>query len=475
MPMPSTISFERPPRSILPSRWTITLEKPQGACLVSHMSSLEAAKTSMDEVSGALVAIVLVLLAVFLPTLFLNGLSGAFYKQFAVTISVATAISLLVSLTLSPALAAVLLKGHEGEPKGPISRVLRRGADLFNHGFDRMSEGYSRLTRALVTRPKRMMVTYAGLIAATIGLFWVTPVGFIPAQDQGYFLTVIQLPPGSSLERTDEVMRKVVARILPIKGVKGSVMLAGFDGPSQTLAPNSAAAYVPLLSFEERKKLGVSYAEIMNEARKRTADINEAMLLVVPPPLIQGIGSAGGYRMMIEDRGEHGYEALGKTAFGLIGQANQTEGLKQVYSFFNTATPRVFADIDRRKANLLGVPPERVFEALNVYLGSTFVNDFNMMNCLKTTRFWHISPVATRSGATASRIARCPSTSSGLVGSSMNQGLAKARAPRCRIAWSTSQTWFASIISFRSGPSTRRAIATRRISSSTDCPTFNFT
>ncbi|MBL7439159.1 efflux RND transporter permease subunit, partial [Escherichia coli] len=116
----------------------------------------------------------------------------------------------------------------------------------------------------------------------------------------GYFLTVIQLPPGSSLERTDEVMRKVVARILPIPGVKGSVMLAGFDGPSQTLAPNSAAAYVPLLSFDERKKLGVSFDDIMNEARKRTADINEAMLLVVPPPVIQGIGSAGGYRMMIE-------------------------------------------------------------------------------------------------------------------------------------------------------------------------------
>jgi hydrophobe/amphiphile efflux-1 (HAE1) family protein len=343
------------------------------------MTALEAARTSMDEVSGALVAIVLVLLAVFLPTLFLNGLSGAFYKQFAVTISAATAISLLVSLTLSPALAAVLLRHRAGEPNGRFGRLLQRGADRFNRGFDRMSAGYARLTAALVVRPKRMMLAYVGLIAATVGMFWATPVGFIPAQDQGYFLTVIQLPPGSSLERTDEVMRKVVARILPIPGVKGSVMLAGFDGPSQTLAPNSAAAYVPLLSFEERAKLGVSYAGIMDEARKRTADINEAMLLVVPPPVIQGIGSAGGYRMMIEDRAEHGYAELGNTAFGLIGKANQTEGLKQIYTFFNTATPRIFADIDRRKADMLGVPPERVFEALNVYLGSTFVNDFNML------------------------------------------------------------------------------------------------
>ncbi|MHA6720461.1 efflux RND transporter permease subunit [Sphingomonas sp. RS6] len=347
--------------------------------LSNGMTALEAARTSMDEVSGALVAIVLVLLAVFLPTLFLTGLSGAFYKQFAVTISAATAISLLVSLTLSPALAAVLLRDHTAKTPGRIGRVLQGAADRFNRGFDRMGAGYARLTAALVTRPKRMMLAYAGLIAATVGMFWATPVGFIPAQDQGYFLTVIQLPPGSSLERTDAVMRKVVARILPIPGVKGSVMLAGFDGPSQTLAPNSAAAYVPLLSFEERARLGVTYAGIMDEARKRTADINEAMLMVVPPPVIQGIGSAGGYRMMIEDRGEHGYAELGKTAFGLIGKANQTKGLSQVYTFFNTATPRIFADIDRRKAEMLGVPPERVFEALSVYLGSTFVNDFNML------------------------------------------------------------------------------------------------
>jgi len=354
------------------------------------LSPLEAARTSMDEVSTALVAIVLVLCAVFLPTLFLNGLSGAFYKQFAVTISTATVISLILSLTLSPALAAILLRAHDKDhPSNPIFRALRRAGDAFNHGFERTSAGYARLTHKLVTRPKRMMVAYVGLIAATVGLLWATPTGFIPAQDQGYFLTVIQLPPGSSLERTDEVMRKVVQRLLPIPGVKGSVMLAGFDGPSQTLAPNSAAAYVPLQSFEERKKLGVTLQSIMAEARKRTADINEAMLLMVPPPLIQGIGSAGGYRLMIEDRGGHGYEDLGKVAFGLIGQANQTKGLQQIYTFYNTATPRIFADIDRAKSDLLGVPPERVFEALSVYLGSSYVNDFNLLG-----RTYHVTAQA---------------------------------------------------------------------------------
>jgi multidrug efflux pump subunit AcrB len=174
-------------------------------------------------------------------------------------------------------------------------------------------------------------------------------------------------------------MRKVAARILPIKGIKGSVMLAGFDGPSQTMAPNAAAAYFPLESFEKRKELGVSFQQIMAEAQKATADINEARLLIVPPPLIQGIGSAGGYRMMVEDRGGHGYQALAGASYGLIGKANQTEGLRQVYTFFDTATPRVFADIDRPKADLLGVPPEKVFEALQVYLGSAYVNDFNLL------------------------------------------------------------------------------------------------
>ncbi|MGN6278946.1 MAG: efflux RND transporter permease subunit [Sphingomonas sp.] len=354
------------------------------------LSAMEAAKTSMDEVSTALVAIVLVLCAVFVPTLFLTGLSGAFYQQFAVTISSATIISLTLSLTLSPALAALLLRPHDhrGE-RHAVVRFLHRAGDRFNRGFERLSDGYSRLTRWLVSRPKSVMITYAGLIAATIGLFWVTPSGFIPAQDQGYFLTVVQLPPGSSLERTDAVLQKVAKRILPIPGVKGSVMLAGFDGPSQTLAPNAAAAYVPLKSFEEREKLGVSFKQIMAEAMKRTADINEARIMVVPPPLIQGIGSAGGYRMMIEDLGDHGYDALGKNAFGLIGKANQTKGLRQVYTFFNTATPRIFADIDRRKSDMLGAPPERVFEALQVYLGSAYVNDFNLLG-----RTYHVTAQA---------------------------------------------------------------------------------
>ncbi len=347
--------------------------------LARGMTPLQAAFTSMDEVAGALVAIVAVLCAVFIPTLFMNGISGAFYQQFAATISTATIISLIVSLTLSPALAAILLKGHaeDAPANSRFMRTLRRAGDGFNRGFDAMSERYSRMTHALVIRPRRVMVAYAGLIAATVAMLWTTPTGFIPQQDQGYFLTVIQLPSGSSVERTDSVMRKVASRILPLEGVKGAVMLAGFDGPSQTLAPNAAAAYIPLKDFKDRK--GIHVSQIMAEAQKATADITEARLMIVPPPVIQGIGAAGGFRMMVQDKGGHGYQALGREAYALIGKANQAPGLAGAYTFFDTATPRIFADIDRAKADLLGVPPERVFEALNVYLGSAFVNDFNLL------------------------------------------------------------------------------------------------
>ncbi len=348
--------------------------------LARGLSPLEAARTSMDEVSTALIAIVLVLCAVFVPTVFLTGISGAFYRQFAVTISTATVISLILSLTLSPALAALLLRPKQEEALAyGWRRIVHNAGAAFNHGFERMSAGYARLTGILVRRPRRMLAAYAALIALTAAAFVFTPSGFIPAQDQGYFLTVIQLPPGSSLARTDAVLKKVAARILPLKGVKGSVMLAGFDGASQTMAPNAAAAYVPLLSFDERRKLGVTLQSIMTEAGKATADIDEARLLIVPPPLIQGIGSAGGYRMIVEDRGGHGYGALATVAYGLVGQANQTKGLQQIYTLFDIGTPRVFAAIDRVKADLLGVPPAQVSEALQVYLGSAFVNDFNLL------------------------------------------------------------------------------------------------
>ena len=357
------------------------------------MTPLHASRISMDEVSGALVAIALVLCAVFVPTLFISGISGAFYQQFAVTISTATVISLVLSLTLSPALAAMLLQpkhGAQAPHRGPRwHHLLAEGADRFNRGFEALSEGYGRLTRVLVQRPARMLATYAALIAATVALFWATPGGFVPQQDQGYFLAAAFLPPGASLERTDAVTREIAARILPIKGIRGAVMFAGFHGPSRTAAPNAAAIYFPFKSFADRKAEGVTYADIMAQAQKAVAGYDKAQIILLPPPTIAGIVPPGGYRMLIEDRNGGSYADLNKVAGALIAKANATPGLARVYSLFDMATPRIFADVDRRKADMLGVPPARVFEALQVYLGSAFVNDFNLLG-----RTYHVTAQA---------------------------------------------------------------------------------
>ncbi len=344
------------------------------------LAPLDAARVSMDEVSGALVAIMLVLCAVFVPTFFLTGLSGAFYKQFALTISAATVVSLVVSLTLSPALAALLLRHeHSPRPQRGVGRALYAAAEAFNSQFDRLSEGYGRLIARLITYRKTMMVAYGALIVGTVEILWITPTGFVPAQDQSYLITIIQLPPGASLARSDAVLQQVSKRILTVAGVRGTIMLAGYNAASDTSAPNSATIFVPLNPFDQRKTEELSANNILAEARKRVADIDEARVLVIPPPLIDGIGSAGGYRMMLQDRSGHGYKELAVQSDKIIAQANATPGLAQVFTFFDTATPRIYADIDRPKADMLGVPPERVFETLQVYLGSAYVNDFNLL------------------------------------------------------------------------------------------------
>lgn len=355
--------------------------------LALGQTPLEAARTSMDEVSGALVAIMLVLCAVFVPTFFLTGLSGAFYRQFALVISAATVISLILSLTLSPALGALLLRHeHETPVRRPWQKVLHQIGESFNTRFDSFSERYARLTTWLVARPKSVMISYCGLVVATVCLFWVTPAGFVPAQDQSYLITLINLPPGASLSRTDAAVKEVSKRILSVDGVRGTIMLAGYNAASDSQSPNSGTIFIPLKPFDQRSRHA---NDILSEARSKVADIADASVMIIPPPLIDGIGSAGGYRMMVQDRAGHGYQALGAESAKLIARANETPGLAQVYTFFNTATPRIFADIDRKKSDMLGVPPERVFEALQVYLGSAYVNDFNMLG-----RTFHVTAQA---------------------------------------------------------------------------------
>jgi HAE1 family hydrophobic/amphiphilic exporter-1 len=351
------------------------------------LSPREAAHKTMDEVGGALVAIALVLCAVFIPAAFIAGISGAFYRQFALTIAASTIISATVSLTLSPALAALLLKPHGGEPTSGVWAILGRPFNAFFAGFnklfERLSLGYGALTRRVLRVSALMLVIYAGLIGVTYFQFARTPSGFIPPLDRGYFIAAITLPPGASLTRTDEVVRKASDLLLTQPGVAHAVAFAGLDGATLTNAPNAGVVFVPLKPFAERK--GIDSNGILNGLRAQMQALREAFVLVIQPPSVPGIGTGGGFKMYVEDRAGRGPRALEQAVGAIVGPANRTPGLVQVFTLFNTATPQVYADIDRTKAEMLGVPITRFFDTLSTYMGSTFVNDFNILG--RTYRF----------------------------------------------------------------------------------------
>ncbi|MDO7843318.1 efflux RND transporter permease subunit [Sphingomonas immobilis] len=336
----------------------------------------EAAHETMDEVSGALIAIALVLAGVFIPTSFIPGISGEFYKQFALTIVSATIISAFVSLTLSPAIAALILrpKGETEPRRGPLGWPARF-ARWFNHGFEKLGKTFGRYTARAVRALVLIGVVYACLIGLAGWRFTATPTGFIPAQDQGYLIAVIQLPPGASLQRTTEVLKRASDVALHNAGTLETVAFAGLDGATFSTAPNAAAMFVTLKPFEDRK----SADEIAVELRKAFGPIGAGNLLVVPPPPVRGIGTGGGWKMLIEDRNNLGYKALEGAAFAMMMKANKAEGITSAFTTFNTRTPRLTADIDRERAEQLGVPVENVFSTLGTYLGSTYINDFNFL------------------------------------------------------------------------------------------------
>jgi hydrophobe/amphiphile efflux-1 (HAE1) family protein len=343
----------------------------------------DAAHKTMQEVGGALIAIALVLCAVFVPTAFISGISGAFYRQFALTIAASTIISAIVSLTLSPALAALLLRPHDDGVRSAFWRTVGRPFNLFfagfNRMFDRLSLGYAGLTRRILRVSVLMLVLYAGLIGLTALQFSRTPTGFIPPLDRGYFITAISLPPGSTLERTDRVVRRAAEILSSRPGVANVSAFAGFDGATFTNAPNSGVVFVILKPFEERARARLSAASILNDLRGQMQALREASVLVIPPPSVPGIGTGGGFKLYVQDRAGRGPRALEQTVGGILGPANQTPGLVQVFSLFNTTTPQIYADIDRTKAEILGVPITRFFDTLSIYMGSTFVNDFNIL------------------------------------------------------------------------------------------------
>ncbi|MEM9619240.1 MAG: multidrug efflux RND transporter permease subunit [Pseudomonadota bacterium] len=345
--------------------------------LKEGLSPRDAARRTMDEVGGALVSIALVLSAVFVPTAFIPGLSGAFYSQFALTIATATIISMIVSLTLSPALAAILLEPHDPDKKlRPWERPLDSFFKAFNRNFDRISHGYADVVCRLVRASTIVLVVYAGLVALTAFQFRVTPGGFIPDQDQGYLIGVINLPQGSSLERTDEIVRRATDIGLAVEGVEHAAQFAGFNGATFTNASNAGAIFFTMEEFGHR----ADYRTIQQELQAALAqNINEAFVLVIAPPPVRGIGNGSGFKMMVEDRAGLGLNALQQSSFQLMMAANQDPQLRNVFTFFETSTPQIYLDIDRQKAELMGVQTGSVFEALETYLGSAFVNDFNYL------------------------------------------------------------------------------------------------
>ncbi|WP_179343407.1 efflux RND transporter permease subunit [Winogradskyella ursingii] len=350
--------------------------------LKEGLSPKEAARKTMDEVGGALVAIGLVLIAVFIPTAFLDGISGEFYKQFGLTIAVATAISVFVSLTLSPAMAALLMRheAHDPNKKTPLLlKPFKWVGDGFNRFMDMLSERFGNSVRKLIRTSAMVMVVYGGLIALTGFQFNRVATGFVPQMDQGYFINVIQLPPGASLSRTDEIVREAIDKILAVDGVENTVAFTGYDGASATNASNSAAIFSTLEDFSVRTEKGLTSESILAALRKELGSIDNAFGVVIPPPSVRGIGNAGGFRMMVQDRANLGTDELINATYALAAAANEDPALNSVFTFFNNQTPQLFLDIDRVKAEQLGIDVADIFQSLEVYMGSAFVNEFNYL------------------------------------------------------------------------------------------------
>jgi hydrophobe/amphiphile efflux-1 (HAE1) family protein len=357
------------------------------------MSRRDAALRTMEEVGGALVSIALVLCAVFVPTAFLGGISGQFFQQFAITIAVATAISCFCSLTLSPALASQILQPHE-EKRPPASwNFIGRGWDrftgFFNRAFDRLSHGYGNAADFVIRHSLVMLLIYAVLIGSAGWLLATTPQGFIPAQDRGYVIVAVQLPGAASLARTTEVVREIERIALDTPGVVRVPSFAGLSGATRTQAGNSAALFPVFDEPEARLKKGLSATSITNELRKRLTGLEGAFIIVIPPPAVPGIGTGGGFTMRIQDRQGRGPELLAAATDELVAAARKEPGLTAVFSPYTANTPQVFVDIDRVKAQKLGVPIQNVTEAIETYFGSAYVNDFNILG-----RTYHVTAQA---------------------------------------------------------------------------------
>lgn len=344
------------------------------------LSAREASYKAMKEVTGPIIAVMLVLCAVFVPIAFVSGLTGQFYRQFALTIAISTVISAFNSLTLSPALARLLLKPH-GESNDWLSRIIEKVFGpffrVFNTFFTRSSDGYSKGIGKIVTRRGVGMLIYTMLIALTWFGFTEVPKGFVPSQDKQYLVSFAQLPEGSTLERSEEIVRKMTEIALNEKGVKSVIGFPGLSINGFVNSPSSGIAFVTLDDFADRESEELSASAIADRLQRQYAGIEEAFIAIFPPPPVQGLGSTGGFKLQIEDRADLGFEALQAVVDEVVQKANQQKELRGIYSSYKINVPQLYVDLDRTKAKQLGLNVEDIFTAMQVYLGSLYINDFN--------------------------------------------------------------------------------------------------
>ncbi|POF31008.1 efflux RND transporter permease subunit [Roseibium marinum] len=340
----------------------------------------QATYKAMKEVSGPIIAIALVLVAVFVPLATITGLSGQFYRQFALTIAISTVISAINSLTLSPALAALLLKEHDA-PKDLLTRVMDRLFGWFFRGFNKVfgagSRAYGWSVGGLLSRKSVVMVVYMALAATTYGLFTSIPGGFVPAQDKQYLIGFAQLPDAATLDRTEDVIRRMSEIAMEQPGVEHAVAFPGLSINGFTNASNAGIVFATLTDFEERRSPELSGDAIAMQLNRKFGAIQDAFIAIFSPPPVQGLGTTGGFKLQIEDRAGLGFETLDAANKAFLAKAYQTPELAGLFSSFQINVPQLYADLDRTRAEQLGVSVTDVFDTLQIYLGSLYVNDFN--------------------------------------------------------------------------------------------------
>ncbi|KLN53047.1 efflux RND transporter permease subunit [Variovorax paradoxus] len=359
----------------------------------------EATYRAMREVSGPIIAIALVLVAVFVPLAFISGLTGQFYRQFAVTIAISTVISAVNSLTLSPALAALLLRGHD-QPKDALTRGMDKVFGWLFRGFNRLfsrgSEAYSGGVKSVISRKTLMLVIYLALIGVTFGLFKAVPSGFVPAQDKQYLIGFAQLPDGATLDRTDEVIQRMGEIMKKNPNVEDAIAFPGLSINGFTNSSNSGIVFATLKPFDQRKRADQSGGAVAGQLNGAFASIQDAFIVMFPPPPVAGLGTTGGFKLQIEDRASVGYDQMDAAVKAFMAKAYAAPELTGMFTSWQVNVPQLYADIDRTKARQLGVPVTDIFDTMQIYLGSLYANDFNKFGRTYSVRVQADAPYRAR-------------------------------------------------------------------------------